>query len=116
MHQILGSIAQQSIMCICAFRYACDTDDLAVLMQIYQCVDHQYNIIDCATVCHVHNCQPHEERQQCGNSFFYKTVNVQAGGEHRCKNAVCEPKSGTCRPRGGHHHGKEMIIDPTLAS
>ena len=66
-------------------------------------MDHQYNIIDCATVCHVHNCQPHEERQQCGDSLFYK-------------NAVCEPKSGTCRPRGGHHHGKEMINDPTLAS
>ena len=91
-------------------------DDVALLLQVYQCVDHHYNIIDCATVCHVHDCQPHEERQQCGDSLFYKTVNVQAGGEHRCKNAVCEPKSGTCRPRGGHHHGKEMMNDPTLAS
>jgi hypothetical protein len=64
---------------------------------VYQCVDHHFKIIDCATVCLVHNCQPQEERQQCGDSFYYKTVHVQPGGEHRCRNAVCEPKSGTCQ-------------------
>ena len=103
-------------MWTCTFIDACRSCDLALLLQVYQCVDHHYNIIDCATVCHVHNCQPHEERQQCGNSFFYKTVHVQAGSEHRCKNAVCEPKSGTCRPRGGRRPREEMINNPALAS
>lgn len=74
---------------------------LKTVVQVYQCVDHQYNIIDCSTVCLVHNCQPQEERQQCSDSFYYKTVRVQPGGEHRCKDAVCQPKSGTCQNRRG---------------
>lgn len=71
-------------------------------LQVYQCVDHQYNIIDCASVCHVHDCQPPEARQQCGDSLLYKTVRVQAGGQHKCRNAVCQQKSGTCTRNSLH--------------
>ena len=59
-------------------------------------MDHQYNIIDCASVCLVHDCQP-EGNKQCGDSFLYKTVRVQPGSQKSCHNAVCKQKSGTCQ-------------------
>ena len=71
-------------------------------------MDHQYNIIDCASVCLVHDCQP-EPQKQCGDSFFYKTVQVQPGGQKRCKNAVCPQKSGTCQ-RGSHSDSSPFLI------
>ena len=59
-------------------------------------MDHQYNIIDCASVCLVHDCQP-EGNKQCGDSFLYKTVRVPPGSQKSCHNAVCKQKSGTCQ-------------------
>ena len=78
-------------------------------LQVYQCVDHQFNIVDCASVCLVHDCQP-EGRQQCGDSFFYKTVRVQPGSQKSCRNAVCKQKSGTCQKGSSGDNSSALLI------
>ncbi len=66
-------------------------------LQIYLCVDKDLNVVDCASVCIVHDCTP-QWKQACGSSIVYKASPVHTGSASPCKNKfrVCKEKSGTC--------------------
>lgn len=70
-------------------------------MQVFLCVDKQFNVVDCSQACVIHDCRP-GKRQACGRSVIYKVSNVDVGPVKPCDDdfSHCDykEKSGTCIP------------------
>lgn len=70
---------------------------LDTLVQVFQCVDQDLNLMDCADACKIGSCEA-PQQSQCGDSLIYDTPDVTLGpGSSECKIAKCFKKSGTCK-------------------
>ena len=76
--------------------------------QVYMCVNMDFEVVDCKDVCVRHHCVPSPDEPQqdfCGEELIFKVPGgdmqlATAADDEQCK--LCKPKSGTCKPTGGH--------------
>lgn len=104
MHEMICVWQEVSLSCspgpiVGAEFYVLGLGLLFVPMQIFSCVDESLNLVDCSSVCVVHDCTP-QGREACRNSIIYKISPVRTGPPSACKDKfrVCKEKSGTCVP------------------
>ena len=78
------------------------------LSEVFMCVNKDFKVVDCGEVCVQHDCTPSPSEDQhdfCGKKLIFKVPDddmqlATAAADDECK--LCKPKSGTCKPGGGH--------------